>query len=113
MTHTHSGPEVALDPNLWAAGQALRAVQRAERVRDRVRVAQRSAADSLEKSAASQEQAAKVYEEAAEHRDSADREEYLEHAARHREFAREDRQMAQQMRQLAEPDSTGSSHRSG
>jgi DNA invertase Pin-like site-specific DNA recombinase len=107
MTNTQSGPEAALAPYLSAAGQAFRAVHRAERARERVRVAQRSAADSVDRSADSQERAAKVYEEAAEQRDPVDREECQEHAARHHRFAQDDRRMAQQLRQMAKGDSDG------
>ena len=116
MTHTHSGPEPALDPHLWAVEQAFRASQQVEQVRRQVTAAQRSAADSFDRSADSQDRAAKVYEEAAERRDPDDREEYREHAACHGELAQEDRRMAQQLRQMAERDSTDnpappSSHR--
>ena len=107
MTNTQSDHQAALDPYLWAEGQAFRAVHRAEQARERVRVAQRSAADSLEKSAASQERAANVYEEAAEQRDPVDREECQEHAARHHAFAQEDRRIAQQLRRMAESDPAG------
>jgi hypothetical protein len=57
MTHTRtqSGPGLALDA--WVVEQAFRCGQRAERVRGRVRAAQRSAADSIEKSAVSEERA--------------------------------------------------------
>ena len=107
MAHTQIGPEAALDPDLWATGQAFRAVHRAERARELLRVAQRSAADSLEKSADSQERAAKVYEEAADQCDPADREECQEHAARHHGFAQEDHRIAQQLRRMAETDPAG------
>ena len=90
----------------WTAEEAFVAIQRAEQARRQMRAAQRSAANSMDDSAASRERTAKAYEEAAEHRDLRD-DEYLEHAARHREFAREDRLMPERLRRMAEINSIG------
>ena len=103
MANLGNGPEAKYEPQLQAAGQALRASQGAERARRQAKAAQRSAARSLEKSADSQDQTAKAYEEAAEY-SVRRRNEFLEAAARHRGFAQEDRRMAQELRQMADSD---------
>lgn len=101
MVNADNGLLAQPDRPPWGAEQAILAIQRAERGRRQVMAAQRSAADSVDESAASHERTAKAYEKAAEHRDRPD-DEYLQHAARHREFAQEDRQMAERLRRMAE-----------
>jgi hypothetical protein len=101
MVNADNGFLAQPDRPPWGAEQAILAIQRAERGRRQVMAAQRSAADSVDESAASHERTAKAYEKAAEHRDRPD-DEYLQHAARHHAFAQEDRQMAERLRRMAE-----------
>jgi urocanate hydratase len=93
------------DAHWRATEEAAYVARRAEGLRQQVRAAQRSAADSLDRSAVSQDRAARIYEQLADNRERGD--EYSEHAARHRQFAREDRVMAQRLREMAESDSAG------
>ncbi|ORV94550.1 hypothetical protein AWC11_03730 [Mycobacterium interjectum] len=86
---------------VWGAEDALRAGQRAERAWLLARAAQRSAATSLDHSAASHERAAGAYDQAAA-RNNPGADEYRRHAARHREFAQQDRLMARRLRHMAD-----------
>ncbi|MCV7089502.1 hypothetical protein [Mycobacterium interjectum] len=101
MVSADNGLQAEPDLEVWGAEDALRAGQRAEHAWLLARAAQRSAANSLDHSAASHERTADVYDEAAE-RNNPGAGEYRQHAARHREFAQEDRLMAQRLRQMAD-----------
>ncbi len=103
MADIEGGQEAGLRPDQGAAEvTALRAGQKAAQAWRDARVAQRSAADSMYRSAESHEQTAKLYEEAAEH--SRHRVECLERAAYHHQHAQKDRLMAQTLQQMAEAD---------
>jgi len=84
----------------WGMGEyLLRASQQVEQLRRQTKLAQRSAAESFEKSADSHDRIAKSYEKLAE---LGEGDEYVERAARHRAFAHEDRQIAERLRRMAE-----------
>jgi hypothetical protein len=72
--------------------------QQVEQLRRQTKVAQRSAAESFEKSAGSHDQIARSYEKLAE---LGEGDEYLQRAARHRAFAHEDRRIAERLRRMA------------
>jgi hypothetical protein len=99
MVSADNGRQAGPYPRLWAE-EAFRAVRRAEHAWQLARAAQRSAANSLDNSAASHERTANVYEKAAERGDLR-RDERRERAARHRGFALEDRRIAERLRQMA------------
>lgn len=80
------------------AEYAFRIGQHAERARARTMVAQRSAAESFEKSAESHDRVAKSYESLAELGEGY---EYRERAVRHLAFAQEDRRIAERLRRMA------------
>jgi hypothetical protein len=96
--HGHRGESY---PQAFGAEEAFRTGQRVEQARRDARSAQRSAAQSLDKSADSHVRTATSYDEAAKH-SVLSRDEYQQHAARHREIAREDRRMAERLRRMAE-----------
>jgi hypothetical protein len=98
-------PQGAPEFHLFAVQQVFLCGERIDRALRQLRAAQRSAADSLARSAASHERTAQSYLGAAEKSDR--RAEYLQHAALHREFAQEDRRMADRLRRMAEGDPTG------
>ncbi len=99
MAEADSSLENDLDPHVrFKAERALLEGQQAEQVRQRTKVAQRSAAEGLDKSADSHDRAALSYEQLAETGDDG----ASDHAARHREFAEEDRRIADQLRRMAE-----------
>lgn len=82
------------NPHLRGVGDLIfRASQQVEQLR-RTKMAQRSAAESFEKSADSHDRAARSYEKLAE---LGEGNEYLQRAARHREFAQEDRRIAKRL----------------
>lgn len=101
MNHTYSSLGGEPDPHLQAAGEhVFRLSQRVEQTRRQTKIAQRSAAESFEKSAASHDRTARSYEKLAELRECGGAE-YRQHAARHLEFAHEDRRIAEQLRRMA------------
>ena len=99
MTHTHTQDGVETIESTWITEQVILTRQRADRVWDRARAAQRSAADSLERSAQSHERVANSYEITAESSERPDK--WRKHAACHREFAQEDHRMAERLRRMA------------
>ncbi|HTY30087.1 hypothetical protein [Mycobacterium sp.] len=101
MVRPDNGLQAEPDLQVWAAVDAFRTGQRAERAWLLARAAQRSAAKSLDNSADSHERTANAYDEAAEHNSLAS-DEYRQHAAHHRKFAREDRRMAKRLRRMAD-----------
>ena len=99
MAHRDSNLEAKPERDLKAAVEhTFRLVQQVEQMRQRTKAAQRSAAESFEKSADSHDRTAKSYEKLAE---LGEGDEYLERAARHRGFAQEDRQIAERLRRMA------------
>jgi hypothetical protein len=94
MDGTDSSPDAKSNPHLQAVAELFRI----EQALQQTKAAQRSAAESFEKSADSHDRAAKSYEKLAE---LGEGDEYLERAARHRGFAQEDRQIAERLRRMA------------
>ncbi len=80
-----------------------------ERARKGAVAAQRSAAESLRKSAESQDRIANMYQDRAESASFHDDD--VDHAARHRNFAREDRMMSERARRSVEEHLEGDSGR--
>ena len=99
MTHIRGG--FGLTPDAPVVERASHAVQQAELAQGRLRAAQLSAADSLDRSADSHERLVRVYEQVSELDDPVDREERQERAARHRMYAEDDHWIAQQLREMA------------
>ena len=100
MARVESGLEAKSGPQLLAIEKAIRLGQEVEQVRTRTKRGQRSAAESIEKSAVYHDRAAASYEKLAIFSECGTG--YLDHATRHREFAREDRRMAQRLREISE-----------
>ena len=95
MDGTDSSPDAKSNPHLQAVAELFRI----EQALQQTKAAQRSAAESFDKSADSHDRTAKSYEKLAE---LAGGDEYREHAARHRAFAQEDPGIAEQLRKMAE-----------
>jgi len=84
MDYADSSLDAKSNPHLQAVAEQL---FRIEHTQQRMKTAQRSAAESFVTSADSHDRTARSYQKLAELGEGA---EYLERAARHREFARED-----------------------
>jgi hypothetical protein len=95
MASLASGLKVKSGPHLRAIEKAFRVGQEVERARRRTKLAQRSAAECFEKSAAYHDRAAASYDELAKF--GAYGADYSEHATRHREVAWKDRRVVQRL----------------